>query len=100
MSSCWRLLYWVALEIAGGETFLVRRLRRRESPVLYWLVLALWALGGDVIRPFAIAMAIGIVVGTYSSIYIAAPTLLLLESRFGDSAPPAARPTKRAKARV
>jgi hypothetical protein len=47
------------------------------------VVLALWILGGEVIRPFAIAMAIGIVVGTYSSIFIAAPTLLFLENRFG-----------------
>jgi preprotein translocase SecF subunit len=46
-------------------------------------VLALLFLGGPVIRPFAIAMAIGIAVGTYSSIFIAAPTLLFLESRFG-----------------
>ena len=46
-------------------------------------VLALWILGGEVIRPFSIAMAIGIVVGTYSSVFIAAPTLLLLERRFG-----------------
>ncbi len=62
-------------------------------------VLSLWALGGEVIRPFAIAMAIGIVVGTYSSIYIAAPTLLFLESRFGDNAEPTSK-TKRAKARA
>ena len=40
-------------------------------------------LGGEVLRPFALAMAIGIVVGTYSSIFIAAPTLLWLENRFG-----------------
>jgi preprotein translocase subunit SecF len=56
-------------------------------------VLALLALGGEVVRPFALAMAIGIVVGTYSSIYIASPTLLLLESwrsRQGASAPAAA----------
>ncbi len=46
-------------------------------------VLSLWILGGEVIRPFAIAMAIGIVVGTYSSVFIAAPTLLYLENRFG-----------------
>jgi preprotein translocase subunit SecF len=46
-------------------------------------VLALLFVGGEVIRPFAIAMAIGIVVGTYSSIFIAAPTLLLLEQRLG-----------------
>ncbi len=46
-------------------------------------VLALLFLGGDVLRPFALAMAIGIVVGTYSSVFIAAPTLLWLENRFG-----------------
>jgi preprotein translocase subunit SecF len=46
-------------------------------------VLALLLFGGEVVRPFAIAMAIGIVVGTYSSIYIAAPTLLWLERRYG-----------------
>ena len=44
-------------------------------------VLSLLVLGGEVIRPFAIAMTIGILVGTYSSIYIAAPTLLVLEQR-------------------
>jgi len=42
---------------------------------------ALYFLGGDVIRPFAFAMLIGVVVGTYSSIYIASPLLLLLETR-------------------
>jgi preprotein translocase subunit SecF len=46
-------------------------------------VLSLLFLGGEVIRPFAIAMSIGIVVGTYSSIFIAAPTLLWLETRYG-----------------
>jgi preprotein translocase subunit SecF len=48
-------------------------------------VLSLLFLGGPVIRPFAIAMTIGIVVGTYSSIFIAAPTLLWLETRFGSA---------------
>ncbi len=42
-------------------------------------LLALLFLGGSVIEPFALAMTIGLVVGTYSSLYIAAPTLLLLE---------------------
>ena len=36
------------------------------------------------LRPFAIAMLIGVIVGTYSSVYIAAPTLLFLENRFGE----------------
>ncbi|MFQ5417137.1 MAG: protein translocase subunit SecF [Myxococcota bacterium] len=47
-------------------------------------VLSLLIFGGAVIQPFAIAMVIGVVVGTYSSIFIAAPTLLFLETRFGD----------------
>ena len=46
-------------------------------------VLSLLVLGGEVIRPFALAMSIGILVGTYSSIYIASPSLLWLETRFG-----------------
>ena len=56
------------------------------------VVLSLWIFGGEVIRPFAIAMAIGIVVGTYSSVFIASPTLLLLERRFGGASAPAAAP--------
>ncbi|NRA08518.1 MAG: protein translocase subunit SecF [Myxococcales bacterium] len=46
-------------------------------------VLCLLIFGGEVIRPFAMAMAIGIVVGTYSSTFVAAPTLLLLETKLG-----------------
>jgi preprotein translocase subunit SecF len=38
-------------------------------------------MGGEVLRPFAIAMVIGVLVGTYSSIFIAAPMLLWLEQR-------------------
>ncbi len=39
--------------------------------------------GGDVIRGFAFVMTIGVVVGTYSSIYIASPFALLWEEWFG-----------------
>jgi len=47
---------------------------------------SLYFLGGEVIRPFAFAMILGVVVGTYSSIYIASPILLLLERHLGDEA--------------
>ncbi|MEZ4330374.1 MAG: protein translocase subunit SecF [Myxococcota bacterium] len=47
-------------------------------------VLALLFLGGEVIFPFSFTMLIGIVVGTYSSIFIASPLLLFLERRYGD----------------
>jgi len=46
---------------------------------------ALYFFGGEVIRPFAFAMVLGVFVGTYSSVYIASPTLLLLESWLGKS---------------
>ena len=49
-------------------------------------LLALYFLGGQVIQPFAFAMILGVMVGTYSSIYIAAPVLLLLERRYGKGA--------------
>jgi preprotein translocase subunit SecF len=45
-------------------------------------VLALLILGGSVIRPFAWVMAFGIVVGTFSSIFIASPVLLWVERRW------------------
>ncbi len=43
-------------------------------------VLALLLFGGTVLRGFSAALAIGIVVGTYSSVYVAAPVLLWVES--------------------
>ena len=41
----------------------------------------LYIFGGEVIKPFAIAMIIGIIIGTYSSIFIAVPTLLIFKFR-------------------
>ncbi len=41
-------------------------------------LVALWALGGEVIRGFTLAMIWGIVVGTYSSIFIASVLVLRL----------------------
>jgi preprotein translocase subunit SecF len=59
-------------------------------------VLALLVFGGEVVRPFALAMLIGILVGTYSSVYIASPILLLLERRRGPASAPRARATAKA----
>jgi preprotein translocase subunit SecF len=38
-------------------------------------VLSLLFLGGEVLRGFSIAMLFGVVIGTYSSLFIAAPIL-------------------------
>ncbi len=42
------------------------------------VLVALLALGGEIIRGFAIALIVGVVVGTYSSIYIASAAALAL----------------------
>ena len=41
-------------------------------------VLAFLILGGESLRDLALALLIGIVVGTYSSIYVASPIMMLL----------------------
>ena len=43
-----------------------------------FVLLALLFNGGEVIRGFALALSIGVMVGTYSSIYVAATTLLAM----------------------
>ncbi len=47
------------------------------SVSVFLALLALYSFGGEVIRGFTFAMLWGVVVGTYSSIYIAAPFLIL-----------------------
>jgi len=46
------------------------------SGLTWAVVMALFIFGGDVINTFAFVLVIGIVVGTYSSIYIASPIAL------------------------
>ena len=41
-------------------------------------VLAMFVLGGEALHDFSLALLIGIVFGTYSSIYIASPVMMLL----------------------
>ena len=45
------------------------------------VVVALFVLGGGVIHDFAFAMLVGIVVGTYSSIFVASPIILAWERK-------------------
>ncbi|HLV24726.1 MAG TPA: protein translocase subunit SecF [Gemmatimonadales bacterium] len=45
-------------------------------------LLALLVFGGEVIRPFAIVLTFGIVVGTFSSMFIAPSVLLKIEQRW------------------
>jgi preprotein translocase subunit SecF len=41
------------------------------------VLIALYVLGGDIIHDFAFALIVGVLVGTYSSIYVASPILLI-----------------------
>ncbi|MGD9717749.1 MAG: protein translocase subunit SecF [Sulfurimonadaceae bacterium] len=41
-----------------------------------FVVFTLFMFGGEIIHPFAFTLLVGIVVGTYSSIFVAAPTLV------------------------
>ena len=44
-------------------------------------LMSLFIFGGEVIRPFALTMIIGVIIGTYSSVFIAVPTLLIFKFR-------------------
>jgi SecD/SecF fusion protein len=51
-----------------------------------WIVVAiLYVWGGEGIRGFAFSLVAGIIVGTYSSIYIASPVLVWLMNRSGSA---------------
>ncbi|MDX1481303.1 MAG: protein translocase subunit SecF [Woeseiaceae bacterium] len=52
------------------------------------VLVALFFLGGEAVGPFSIALIIGIIIGTYSSIYIAATTAIALKVSPQDLMPP------------
>jgi preprotein translocase SecF subunit len=64
-------------------------------------MLAMSIFGGEVLRSFSLAMLFGIVVGTYSSIFIAAPILIYLGLKMGgESKDDATAATAKAMAKV
>jgi SecD/SecF fusion protein len=46
------------------------------SLTVFLTILILFLVGGEVTRGFAFAMLIGVITGTYSSIFVAAPVLV------------------------
>ena len=52
-------------------------------------LLALLFFGGDVLAAFALTLLVGVVVGTYSSVYIGATVLVWLKLSVEDLIPPA-----------
>ena len=51
------------------------------SLTTFVVVFILWVFGGEVIHNFAFAMIVGVIVGTYSSIYIASTLVIYLHER-------------------
>ncbi|MBZ5523019.1 MAG: protein translocase subunit SecF [Acidobacteriia bacterium] len=72
------------------------------SGLTFLTVLSLYLFGGEVLHGFSLALVIGIVIGTYSSIAVAAPMLVAYQewrgSRAGSS--PAPAPAAKGKVRV
>jgi len=57
--------------------------------------LALWLFGGDVLNGFSFALVMGILVGTYSSVFVASPILVFWQNFRGKGKPAAAVPVAR-----
>lgn len=62
------------------------------SGTTFMAVLALYIFGGAVIHDFALAMLIGVVFGTYSSIFVGAPVLALFRPKAEEPGKEAAAP--------
>jgi preprotein translocase subunit SecF len=77
----------MVINLAINET-LSRTLMTSLTTIL--VLIALLIFGGEVIHDFALTLLFGVVVGTYSSIFVASPIVLLLERRGGQrNNPPA-----------
>lgn len=56
------------------------------------ILVALYALGGDTLADFALALLIGLVIGTYSSVFTATPIAIFLEERYPAPEPEPQKP--------
>ena len=70
------------------------------SCTVFFVTLAMNVFGTGVIRDFAFAMNVGVIVGTYSSIFIASPILIWLNDKYvaaqkRQASRPARRPVRR-----
>lgn len=65
-------------------------------PVLAVLVVGRWVLGAVTLQEFAIALLVGLLVGTYSSLFVATPIVAWLKEREADNVERALAASKRA----
>jgi preprotein translocase subunit SecF len=69
-----------------------------SSGLTFLTVLALYVFGGEVLHGFSFALVVGILIGTYSSIAVAAPMLVAYQDWRTKRGKVATLPAKRAKA--
>jgi preprotein translocase subunit SecF len=53
------------------------------SGLTFLAVLSLFLFGGEVLRGFSLVLVVGVIVGTYSSIFIASPVVVFWQQRYG-----------------
>lgn len=70
------------------------------SGLTFLTAVALWLFGGQVLNGFAFALVVGILVGTYSSIFVASPILVFWQDYFNQNnrKPTGGAPATEAKA--
>jgi preprotein translocase subunit SecF len=73
------------INISTTQT-LLRTIATSVSTLL--AIIALWVFGGDNLEGFSIALFVGVLAGTYSSIYIANVVLIWLNLTTEDLIPP------------
>jgi len=67
------------------------------SLTTFFVVLTLYLFGGEIIRGFSFTLLVGVVVGTYSSIFVASPILMMLGFSVSDYRLKEAEKAKRSK---
>ncbi|MDW3096390.1 MAG: protein translocase subunit SecF [Gammaproteobacteria bacterium] len=82
-----RMRKWTPLEVINGSINQTISRTLVTSLTTLLVLLALFFIGGEVIHSFALALIVGVVVGTYSSIYIASTMLVLLNVSSEDLIP-------------
>jgi len=69
------------------------------SLTTFFVVLTLYLLGGEIISGFSFTLLVGVIVGTYSSIFVASPILMWLNFSVADFREKEAKALKRQKER-
>jgi preprotein translocase subunit SecF len=86
--------FWDVINLSVSET-LSRTILTSGATMLSVLPFFIWGTG--VIKDFALAMVVGIIAGTYSSIYVAAPITEWIDERMTKNAKKTKRPQQRAR---